>query len=392
VTVTLSELTTPLTRAEAEAAIYAACASRGLTTTTWKPGAVTRTIIYAFSVLVAAVSLLQALIAEGGFLALATGDWLTLLARYVYDVERSTGSQAAFTQRFDNAGAGVYTGVAGDLIIACSVNGKTYRNTAAYSIGAFAADVLIPFAADEVGSASSAAPATITTLVTTLLGVTTTNPDAVVGDDADDDETVRLLCREKTGTLSPNGPRDAYAYMARTTTLNGVNVGVTRVRSIADGSGNVDVYLATPSGGVTGTSGDPTTALGAVHEKIQRNVVPLAVRERTHTATALPIAVTYEYWLLATTGLADADIEAAIAARLGTFMAARPIGGDLLPGETVGRVYVSAIEGAIASTFPAQTLRVSVTLPVADVDCATTEVPVLDTVTGTVHQVSEDVI
>lgn len=389
-TVTLADLTAPLTVEEAQTALYAAMAARGLTATSWKPGAIARTIVYAVALLVAALSLLISLVAEGGFLTLAKEDWLTLLARYNFAVERNPGTQATFLQRFDNAGGGVYSGGAGDLVVSSSVNGKSYRSTGAWSIGALATDVLIEVEAVEVGTGSNAAPGDVDTMVSVLTGVTTTNPNAVVAEDVEEDPALELRCEEKLGSLSPNGPRDAYAYFARTArTTDGSPTGVTRVRVVADGFGNVDVYLADADGGIAGSVGDLTTPLGAADDAIQRNAVPECVTETTHAASAHSVAVTYEYWLDDTTGQTDGQIEAAVAAALAAFMAARPIGGDQIVGESTGRVYKSAIEGAIAATFPGSTIRVSVTLPAADVDVTATQVPTLGAVSGTVHQEAE---
>src|SRR3989304_1758463 len=88
---TLAELTTPLTVDEIKTAIYAALAPNGAATTTWKPGAVVRTIITGVAIVLAGFSRLQAAIAKSGFLGLAEGDWLTLVAFYVYDVTRGPG-------------------------------------------------------------------------------------------------------------------------------------------------------------------------------------------------------------------------------------------------------------------------------------------------------------
>ena len=133
---TLAELVTPLTREQVEDSIYAAIAARGTSTTTWKPGGVARTIITAVSIVLAAFSSLQAMIANSGFLDLAEQDWLTLLARYVYGVTRDPGSFATGNITANNTGGGVYSGDAGDLIAVNTTTGKSYRNTAAFSIGA----------------------------------------------------------------------------------------------------------------------------------------------------------------------------------------------------------------------------------------------------------------
>src|SRR3990172_50200 len=306
---TLAELTTPLTVDEIKTAIYAALAANGAATTTWKPGAVVRTIITGVAIVLAGFSRLQAAIAKSGFLELAEGDWLTLVALYVYGVDRDTGSFATGNVTLDNAGGGVYSGDPGDLVVMNPTTLQTYTNTAAYSIDALETGVIVPVQAVLLGADGTSTPGTITAVVTPLSGVTVTNAAAVVGSDAELDPALRIRCREKTGMLSPNGPRDAYAYVAKTTTRSdGSSIGVTRGKSVADGIGGVDVYCADADGVVTGTVGDLGTDLGVIDEAIQTQVVPLGITARVHTAVANTIAVTYELWLRDTTGLTDDEI------------------------------------------------------------------------------------
>lgn len=379
---TLADLVTPMTRTDAEAAIYAALAARGVTTTGWKPGAVVRAIVTAFAIVIAALSQLQAMIAKSGFLDLAEGDWLTAVASYVYGVTRDSGSFATGTVTLTNAGAGVYSGSAGDLIFSNSTTGKQYRNTGSYNLLATSTlDVAVQ--AIELGSASTANPTAIDTLVTTLTGVTCSNAVAIVGTDAEEDEALRIRCREKTGAASPNGPKDAYGYFARSAVRSdGTSIGVTRVKSVPDGFGNLDVYVATATGGVTGTYSNPATDLGAVHAAIQANCVPIGITEVTHTATLHSIAVTYELWVRDSVSMTSAQLQAAISTAITTYLSRQPIGGEVVGG--TGYIYVSALSAVIGSCVPAGGLvRVDVTLPAANVTIAATEAPAAGTITCT---------
>jgi len=389
---TLDELITPLTRAEIEAAIYAALETKGASTTAWKTGAVVRTLITGFAIVLAASSSLQVAVAKSGFLALATGDWLTLVAQYVYGVARDGGSFASGDVILDNAGGGVYSLGVGDLVVINTATSKTYRNTAAFAIGAMETGVVVPVEAVELGSASTATPGQIDDFETVLLGVSVANTAAIVGADAEDDAALRLRCLEKTGALSPNGPRDAYAYVARSTLdSTGAAIGVTRVRTIADGVGGLDVYIATGSGGVTGTVGDEDTDLGAIDAAIQEQVVPLAITATVQSAVALAVPCTYELWLLDTITLSGAEVEAAIALALTAYLSEVPIGGYVISPAT-GTIYVSALESVIGGAVEG-VIDVSVTAPAADVAVALDEAPVAGTITATsVHFVPGPVI
>lgn len=386
---TLDELTTPLTRTEIEAAIYAAIEARGVKTSSWKPGAVARTIVAGVALVLSAFSSLQQKIAESGFLQLAEGDWLTIVAREVYGVERNTGTFAAGNVTFDNTGGGVYSPGVGDVIVLNSTTGKTYRNTEAFTLAAFETGKSVAVEAVEIGADSTAAPGDIDTLETVLLGVTVTNPTALVGKDPETDAELRTRCLAKTGTLSPNGPADAYRYLALSAeTDDGVSAGVTRVTTTADGEGNVTVYVATATGPVAGSIGDTTTPLGAVDEAIQTQAVPLAVTATVLSATANTIAITYEVWVRSTIGLTVAEIDALVSTALATFLSAQPIGGSRkVPGG--GFVFVDALEGVIAEAVgTAYLIDLVITVPAADVSIAASEAPVLGTVTPTINLVS----
>lgn len=388
---TLEELTTPATKEEVEEAIYASLAAKGSKTTTWKPGAVTKAIITGVSIVLAALSVLVALIAAGGFLELAKNVWLTLVARHVYGVERIPETFATSTVTVQNTGGGVYAGDPDDLVFSASggtAEGKTYRNTGAFSIPAMAGSVEIPVQAVEAGSASTAAVDEIDTLETALLGVIVTSSTAAVGADEETDAALRTRCRAKTGTLSPNGPRDAYHYVALSAKRqDGTSIGVTRVLTQADGNGNVDVYVADGSGDIPGDVADPATDLGAIAEAIHTQTEPLAVTPSVQSATPFPVNVAYTLWVYDTSGLSDGEIEVLANKRLLDFLASLPIGGVVKATGVTGRVYVDALEAVIAGTLPDQLIDVEVTTPGADVDLAIPEAPILGTPAGTIEQV-----
>ena len=386
---TLAELTTPLTKAEIKQAIYDAIEARGVATTSWKPGAVVRTIIAGIAIVLVGFSTLQQLIAEGGFLDLAEGDFLELLALQVYNVVKNNGTFAAGNVVLDNTGGGTFIVAIGDLIVLNSTSGKTYRNTAGFTLDPFETGEIVPVQAIEIGAASSSAATKIDALETVLTGVTVTNLAALIGLDAETDAALRVRCLAKTGVLSPNGPSDAYRFLALSaTTDDGTPAAVTRVTTTPDGEGNVSVLVATAIGTVTGSIGDTTTPLGAVDEAIQTQAVPLAVTATVTSATALEIVITYELWVRATIGQTAAQLITTIEAALILFMSTQPIGGSRkVPGG--GFVFLDAIEGVIAEAVGTTNLiDVQVTVPAGDTAVASTEAPVAGLVTPTINLVA----
>lgn len=375
----LDDLTTPLTTEQVESAIYDTLTRVGSSTTSWQPGAVVRTVIRGASIVLAAFSTLTALIARSGFLELAEGRWLELVAYHVYGVEKEHATYAEGTVRLTNAGGGIYDYDPDDLIFTSPSTGKQYRNAAAVSLAA-GQSVVVPVVAVEAGAASTAAAGTVTALLTPLLGVTVTNETAIVGLDAESDAVLRARCKEKLGALSPFGPWDAYSSAVRAAKrADGSRVGVTRVRNVKDGFGNVVTYVATASGGVSGTTSEPASDLGVLDDAVQRWAAPLAVTAWTASATPLPIAVSYRVYLYNTSGLSQDEIIARIQARLVLFMTAQPIGGNAL-GAAAGKVYHDAIRTTIGAALP-QIFHVDVTAPAADVELTPSQVPVLGTVT-----------
>lgn len=383
----LSDLTTPATRSDVQAAIYRVFGVLGVNTTAWGTGAVVRTMVVGVSAVLSAFSQLQAQIARSGFLDLSSGDWLTIVAQHVYDVTRIDATFATGVMTFVNSGGGIYDEDPGDLIVA-TPDGKTYRNDEAVHIGASSTVANVPMTAVEAGSASSAAANTITVMTTTLLNVTCTNPNAFTGADVETDAALRTRCSEKLGSLSPMGPWDAYAYAARNAHRStGEPCGVTRTRTLKDGFGNVTLVVASATGTVSGSIGDLTTDLGAIDDAVQRMAAPLGVTAHTESASNVSQAITYELWAYNTSGYSNTQIQALISSALQPFVAAQPIGGNTLsPGDATGYVWADAIKAAISEVL-SQIFHVVVTMPAGDVALTNTQVMQLGTVVGTIHQV-----
>lgn len=356
---TIAELTTPMTTAEATTAIYDALAARGVVTSTWKPGAVVRTIIAGLAIVLAALSSLQALLAKSAFLDYATGAWLTLVARYVYETERSPGAFASGNVTLDNAGGGVYSVAIGDFLCANPATGKTYRNTAAFSIASLQTGVVVPVEAIEIGSASSSAAGTITELTTPLLGVTCTNVTALVGVDEESDPDLRARCRAKWSTIGTGSTAAAYEYWAKAASSEVARVSVRSHDALGiTTDGAVTVILATASGAVS------AAAVTAVSDYILTKR-PLCAA--LYVASASPIVINVGATLTARNGFGAAAVTQA-AANLVALSAVARI------GETV---YRAAITEQLM--LPDGVVNAVITSPTVDIPLAWNEVPTFST-------------
>ena len=386
--ISLTDLTTPLTRQQIEQSCYDVLATLGVTTTAWKPGAVVRAMITAFALIMSYFSELIAAIASAGFLELASGQWLTLTAYYVYGVTRNAATFAAGAVTLVNTTGGLFTFNPGDLVVKNSSTGKTYRNTGTVTLNPLATLTDVAIEAREAGSASTSPPTFVDAVESGPAGVNVSNPAALVGTDDEADPALKVRCREKLGALSPNGPWDAYSFVARgAVRSDGTLIGVTRMKLIKDGFGNVDVYVATATGAVSGTVGNLATDLGAVDDAMQRQATPLCVRLNTHSAAALAVPVTYQAYAYNNSGLTAQQIKDTIATALASFFSTHPVGGKALDTGG-GYVWADEIRAVIRAALPTYVFHVVLTLPSGDTALNINQVPTLGTVTGTITLVA----
>jgi phage-related baseplate assembly protein len=373
---TVDELTTPLTRAEVQASIYEVLTALGVNTTAWKAGGVVRTMIVATSAIFAAYSQLMANIARSGFLATASLEWLTLVAWYVYGIERRAATYASGVVVLENGGGGIYSVDPSDLIVRNADTGHTYRNIEAFTINP-GDTIEVGIVATEPGTASNADALDITDMVSTLLGVTCSNPVGLFATDTESDTELRQRCTEMLGALSPMGPWDAYFVALRNATreADGSNLGVTRVNIEVDGYGHVDCYAATKTGAL------PAEDLPTAQLAVEQYAEPLAVTARVYSAVPLVVNITYSVWMYNTTGATEQEIKDAITASLTTFIQAQPVGGNVIDDATTGYIYLDRVRGAIAATYP-EIFHVVITSPLTDIVMSVQQVATVGVMTA----------
>lgn len=353
----------------------------GLPVDTWQAGDPSRSLYHVTAELLSSLEGTAAGYIRSGFLDYASGDWLKILADQVYGVTVPAATYASTTVTLTNGGGGYYEIDAGDLTFKNSTTGKTYRNTTGGILASGPATTLdVDVTADEAGSDSSAAATEIDELVTQLLGVTCSNATAATGTDEQDEAVTRAQCRAKLDTLSPNGPKGAYDFVAKDPDLAGTSA-CTRSRTYSDSdTGDVTVYLAGPSGAVA----EADRAL--IEDAILDWATPLCITPTVLSATNVTVDVTYALWIYKSVNLDATEIETAIETALEEMFADRPIGGDIIPPATTGKMYRSLIESTIRGVYP-QAFRVSVTVPTGDTDIDNGEVAALGTVTATINLV-----
>lgn len=350
----LVALTTPLTMAQCRALMVKALVGMGVRADLWIAGGVASSILTVAAQLAANASILIATVISGFFLPLASGTGLQLLAIYVYGVTPPAATFATGNLLLTNTGGGVYTVAVGGYV-ALGNNGQTYTNTAPFTLGAVGsanATVSIPVQCSTQGSIGTANPQTVTTQVTILLGVTVTNPAAIVGIDSISDAALRQLCLNALGARSVRGVRTAYGYAVQTAinSVTGQPVNINRW-SISESShtGVVTIYAAAPSG-----TPDPNDVLGVV-----ANIEAVA-RPNAVTANVVSASVVYDtdalvVYCLAPVGTTTASLQTAVASGLTTFFENYPIGGITAADDqgTITGLLAPAVIGNIGASLTA---------------------------------------
>lgn len=382
---------------ETKAAIYnkaiAIAAAVGLPVSSWQPGDPTRSTYHVeaetLSVLEAVVvGFIRSAFLDYSAAAAATDDgakmWLKINAEQTYGVTVPEATYATTDVVLTNGGGAFFDEedlAPNAVTFRNTTSGKTYHNTTTGTLASGVGNtVTLTVVADEPGSDSSASEGEIDEIVTTMIGVSVTNPTAAIATDEQDPATTVAQCRDKLDMLSPNGAKGAYAFVARDPGLAGTNA-VTRVRVYSDSdTGDVKVYLAGPSGGVS----EPDRAL--VEEAILTYATPVCITPTVLAAQDVAVSITYSLWVYKSVGLTVDEIKQEVEDALEDMFSVREIGGDIIPPATTGALYNSLIESTIRGLYE-QAFRVVVSMPVSDTPLANDEVATLGSVTGTIYLV-----
>ena len=377
-TPTLDELYTPLTLEQVMASILDVAEQLELPIEAWQAEGVAREILTVIAQEMANLSVVVTPMAAGGLLDFSRGVWLTLLADQLYDVQRIPATSGTTVENLVNIGPTAYTIAPGDLRFYNTVNGANYTNTTGGTLGAKVGLVngtlSVTIQADVPGIESNAAIGEIGGMSTPLQGVNATNPGPLVGTAEESDSSLIERCRESLAAASPNGPKDAYNYFAKSTTrADGSNVGVTRT-AVSDANATIVVYLANASGVVAPSD------VALVNTAIQTKCVPTGFTATVKAATGVTIAVTATVYLSPGSTLDNTQAGLKVRAQLLAYFATIPIGGSNIGGG--GQVFKTKITGQILDAS-SEFIQGVISAPAADVPLDADQVAVLGNVTIT---------
>lgn len=315
-------------------------AALGLNTTSWVVDSPERVLFKFLANALATRDSVAAELAKAAFLRTATGAWKTLVAQDVYGVTREAATYATPTVTLANGGGAVYAKAAGEVIVKSSATGVTFRSTEALSLASGpGTSATIELVADEAGSAGSVSTDDIDTLVSTMLGVTITSSTAAFGVDEQSDASLESECLNSLGSVSVNGPPDAYNAVCLDSALTGTTAITRAVTSEDDDEGEVTVWIAGATGAVSGS------VVTLAQDAIEIWATPSGFTPTVVSATAVPQTIAFDVSGDDIPASAEADIGALVAA----YLADVAIGGYLASSAYVALAQTYLVDAGATS-------------------------------------------
>lgn len=318
-------------------------APSSLSVTSWQTGSTALTLVENNAEAMADQSILVQKIGSGGLLLEAKGDWLDLWGTNVYKFPRNKGIATQGTVTLtDSGGAGPFS-ITNNQLWAISATGLRFNSVGTGTL-TLSGSLSLTFQAESPGSIYNVANDSITTLVTTLPGVTLSNPDLGGGtwitlsgtnDETDDQYVIR--CQDRwpaIGTGTTNQVFDLWAKTADTTVTR------TMIQPSISVAGRIEVFLAGAAGPVSG--GVVTTVDDYIQPRLS-----LTTTAVTASASGVATTVTATIYVAAayyTQSQADCsqNLQALFNGGTNTIVELLP-GIDIGSTTTVVKVYVNQI-------------------------------------------------
>jgi hypothetical protein len=333
-TLSLQQLRTAATRKQVLTDLLELLDTIDFPATSWHEGAVGETLAQIGAEVWSKLSEHVAFMVDMAFNETAIGEALTRLAKSHYDNTRQPAIETQIRAVLTCAPAEGPHNIDIDDVVITDDDGHIFRNVAGLGVVYPATltsggTLALLFEAETAGSEYNVSNDTVTTMVTTLAGVTVTNAGAAgstnsivrLGEDEESDPAIQLRNSTKWATLSVESIRE--------TTINvALNAAVGIAKADVDdqnpnGAGTFDVYVAGEANTAGGT--DVTDALTALEARFfgSGRVRVFAAPERP-----LDLAGTVYY----DANFSETDVTSAVEAALLEFIKLVPLGGyDLTP-------------------------------------------------------------
>jgi len=325
---TYAQLTTPITLEEARTSMIALMTSLGFNgAASWQEGSWPRTLgIEIPAAVMTDLRSLAAAVTNAGFNDTAEGDFLKTFAKSHYDNDQLGAVKTRGNVVFNNTGVLLHEPGPQDIVVAAG--NLRYRNIDAFSV-AGGDSTTVECEAEVAGFAGNVASNTITTLVSTLAGVSVNNPGTWItrpGADQEADSKLRLRNSSKWATRSYASPEAAYEYWALS-----ADEAITRARVDSSAPPIVKIWI-------TGAMGeDLSVSVGKVLDLIN-GVTDGNVRRPLGAVLQCDQASVLEHTIVGTAYVATSHqngAAAALEAAIRKVYATLPIGGVIIDGDRV---------------------------------------------------------
>jgi hypothetical protein len=360
--ISIAALLSPMSQTTIRAWAVTKLVSYGIPANNWRQGGTYSTLLTVTAAIFAMFASTLTAALSAAFLGTASGPWLVALAFYVYGVTAQSATYGTATLTFTNTGGGIYNYEAGQVVVSNATPGNagnTFVTTEALLLAAGTPSspttATIAIQAQATGSAGGAAAGTITTLVTSMAGVSVTNAAAVIGLDADTDPTIVQKCLAAIAARSYKGPTGAY-YAAvygygnvpgATNVVSGLPVNVNRIQVYTDpDTGNITVFVASPSG-----IADPNDVAG-VQLAINLIARPEGITATAASATVQNFTAAMTVWSTSIGPTNAGNIQASALSARDAAMVQYPIGGRAKPPSLQGYLYSSYLVAAVGAVDP----------------------------------------
>ena len=363
-TATLQELIAAPTAAQIDESLLDVLEALGMPTTSWRAGGVTLSLVEGQAETTVALWALVAAVTAGGYLRLAKGAWLTLLARELYKEERQPATFARHTVVLRTAaGAGPHTVAARSMWLRDPITGRRFVGPLAGTVLSEGSQTVV-FEAEVVGLNYNLGANALSELLTPLPGVSIDSSELLTqGHDQEPDVSLQQRCEDKWGTIGIAANEAGYRYWARSASTE-----VTRVSCSVDFLGDITLWLAGASGGInSGVANDVATWIDTNGKR------PLGIL--VHGKPATNVATVWTLTVQVLPGY-EASVATAVTDLIRSYLAELSGPGVVQRDEVLGRINV--LPGVVAIPLGA------FTSPSADVAFLGNQVPTLGAVNLTV--------
>ncbi len=341
----------------------------GMQPQNWAQGGIASSSLTAAAALYASASTQLSNAVAQNWNPTATGGGLQLLSKFFYGVTAPQPTFATGDLVLTNRGGGIYSYAPGQAFFSSTVKNADgvypiYVNVDAIALGAGSpssptTQTIEVQCFNVEGSAGNSDPGFVTSLVSSMQGVSVTNPASIAGADALSDAALRAFnVASLAVTGNAFGPREAYAYaiQAAVNVDTSLPVNVNRwTISIDSHTGQVTIVVASPAGPVLlGDLQGISNSIEALARPDGVTVLPGAVGfpSQPYSATVVDYQPTIDLYVLAARGTAAADLTNAAEGALTAWFASRanPIGG-LLASDDANTNFQGIFETGVAGVL-----------------------------------------